>query len=103
MRAYYAAHHDKFLGEAARQQRREHRKKLRALVDAFKAKPCADCGESYPPYVMDLDHVRGTKVAHIARLVTRGSEARLRAELEKCEVVCANCHRSRTHDRRETL
>jgi hypothetical protein len=28
----------------------------RALVRAAKSVPCADCGQNYPPYVMDFDH-----------------------------------------------
>lgn len=73
----------------------------RKVVDAIKAVPCADCGETYPPYVMDFDHVSGTKLSDVGSMVTRGhSEKRILQEIEKCEVVCANCHRERTHRRR---
>jgi hypothetical protein len=51
---------------------------------------------------MDFDHVRGTKVADLARLrLARGGWSKLVAEIEKCDVVCANCHRLRTKLRRE--
>jgi hypothetical protein len=50
--------------------------------------------------VLDLDHVRGEKVAEIARLAGDGARpARIDVEMEKCEVVCANCHRRRTSAR----
>lgn len=69
------------------------------IVERAKSVPCADCGERYPSYVMDFDHVRGVKVANIAQLKVRGSAPALRAEIDKCEVVCANCHRIRSHER----
>lgn len=62
--------------------------------------PCMDCGQSYPYYVMDFDHRDPTqKLALVSRLVGWGWD-RLRAEVAKCDVVCANCHRERTHQQR---
>lgn len=58
--------------------------------------PCADCGKSYPYYVMDFDHVRGTKVLRISAMQDRKLEV-LEEEIAKCDVVCANCHRERTY------
>lgn len=74
---------------------RKKRAERLAIVHEFKSQPCVDCGIQYPPEVMDADHVRGEKVAHISVLAAKASVARLRAELEKCEVRCANCHRLR--------
>jgi hypothetical protein len=73
---------------------------MRVIAVEAKNRPCADCGRSYPPYVMDFDHVRGEKVANVSVLVAGGaSRRRVLAEIAKCEVVCANCHRERTHGR----
>jgi hypothetical protein len=49
---------------------------------------------------MDFDHAPGTKTFNIGR--DRGSRSAhvVAAEIAKCEVVCANCHRIRTHYRR---
>lgn len=75
----------------------QHKDKLRQIVVAAKEKPCVDCGRTYPTYVMDLDHVRGKKRLAVSRLVSRMvSEAALREEIAKCDVVCSNCHRERT-------
>jgi len=72
------------------------------LLSEFKSRPCLDCGNTYPPYVMDFDHTRGEKVSEVGVLVTRGaSVSRILAEIDKCDIVCANCHRIRTHTRRE--
>ena len=45
---------------------------------------------------MDFDHGQSEKIDDVARLVMGGSETKLLAEIAKCEVVCANCHRERT-------
>jgi NADPH-dependent glutamate synthase beta subunit-like oxidoreductase len=73
---------------------------LKSFVDAIKSYPCLDCGVSYPPYVMDLDHRPGEeKLMTPAMLSRNGSWKKTVAEVMKCDVVCANCHRQRTHDR----
>jgi hypothetical protein len=75
-------------------------KKIRASVYAYKAAtPCMDCGQRYPHYVMDFDHVRGEKVANVANLVHRNMTLQIWKEIEKCDLVCANCHRCRTFNR----
>lgn len=58
--------------------------------------PCVDCGES-DVVVLELDHVRGRKEASISSFLRRKCVwDRIRREIEKCEVRCANCHRRRT-------
>lgn len=74
---------------------------LAAVIAKKKAVPCADCAGSFPSYVMDFDHVRGVKTADVSSLVLRKNLERLLEEIEKCDVVCANCHRIRTFKRRE--
>ena len=55
-----------------------------------------DCGEP-DPVVLDFDHVSNAKIANISYLLNSvGSWRRLEAEIEKCEVRCANCHRRKT-------
>jgi hypothetical protein len=93
-RRWYHANKAKVL-----EKKRRKKDRLRALVRERKARPCADCGVSYPYYVMDFDHVTEDKVMIISKLVLRGATNLLMVELEKCEVVCSNCHRIRTHER----
>lgn len=86
--------------EAARASCRARKRMLTQKVADYKNRPCADCGQSFPSYVMDLDHVCGTKVADVSHLVSMGRPWKvIEAEIRKCEVVCANCHRIRTHVR----
>ncbi|XAY03466.1 HNH endonuclease [Paraconexibacter sp. AEG42_29] len=56
---------------------------------------CRECG-NHDLCVLDFDHVDG-KTANVTELARRGcSEQRLRDEIARCVVRCANCHRRRT-------
>jgi hypothetical protein len=62
--------------------------------------PCMDCKESFPYYVMDFDHVRGRKHKNVMELIPTLSKKIIDLEIAKCEIVCSNCHRVRTHTRK---
>ena len=94
IRRHYYANKEKYL-----EKNRKRRKELRSYLNTIKeSTPCADCGTSYPYYVMDFDHLRD-KQYMVSRLVLSSSIRVVKKEIEKCEVVCANCHRSRTFQR----
>ena len=61
--------------------------------------PCQDCGGTFPPWVMDFDHRDPAKKAFnlMSGRAMLMSRARLIAEVEKCDIVCANCHAARTY------
>ena len=71
----------------------------RKLRDKAKDVPCADCGGRFPSVCMDFDHVRGEKLFQIGAANSRSTENVL-AEIAKCDVICANCHRIRTHGKK---
>jgi hypothetical protein len=59
---------------------------------------CQDCGYRERAEALEFDHRPGTvKLFGIADRMT--TLAKLIAEAEKCDVVCANCHAIRTADR----
>ncbi len=61
--------------------------------------PCEECGET-DPRVLEFHHV-GEKDAEITRLVSGGwSIKRIQTEIDKCQVLCANCHRKITVEER---
>ena len=63
--------------------------------------PCFDCNKHYPSYVMEYDHVRGIKKDTISNLVSKNAPwEKIKEELAKCDLVCANCHRERTFMRK---
>lgn len=83
---------------------KQHGQKIRAMVIEAKNKPCADCRILYPYFVMDLDHVRGKKAYGLASAASRRRSLKsIAEEIEKCDAVCANCHRIRTFTRTDSL
>ena len=63
---------------------------------------CQDCGWRSWPRGLDWDHVRRRKLAGISEMIAnRRPLTLIMIEMEKCDVVCANCHRIRTCNRRQ--
>lgn len=93
---HYYANKSKYLT-----RNQEYRKYINDFVRNIKEKtPCADCGLNYPYYVMDFDHLEKQSKSNIVSFLAKtGRIGALKQELTKCEVVCANCHRARTHKR----
>lgn len=94
MRAYRARRAPGSVAQDART--RQIRKEKQAYIREYKANTgCVDCGEK-DWIVLDLDHQDPLeKICDPNKLQTR-SWANLKAELIKCVVRCANCHRRRT-------
>lgn len=84
-----------------REIQKRYNEKKRAFIAAFKDVPCADCGIKYPPYVMDFDHLPQYKKSFTISRTTHISMEALLLEVSKCEIVCANCHRIRTRNRKD--
>ncbi|OXR46664.1 hypothetical protein B7C42_01639 [Nocardia cerradoensis] len=80
---------------------RRYRDINRSIIREAKSKPCADCGVSYPYYVMQFDHL-GDKKFNIGAIGPTASRKRLLAEIAKCDVVCANCHAERSYQRMQS-
>jgi hypothetical protein len=63
---------------------------------------CSLCGESHPATI-DFHHT-GKKENQVAQMVHGGySIIAIKLELEKCEVLCANCHRKLHCAKQKTL
>ena len=77
---------------------RGERRNMAYLREVLMQSRCVDCGDSRL-VVLDFDHV-GAKTANVTELARRGFRLdRLGAEIAKCEIRCANCHRRRTFAR----
>lgn len=72
------------------------------VISSLKANtPCSDCGQFYDPICMDFDHIHSKQFNISASFRTYGySLITILKEIEKCELVCSNCHRLRTKRRR---
>lgn len=77
---------------------------IQETLNKLKSVPCADCGNQYPPIAMDFDHLRDKEftISNGVGLLGLALSTILK-EVDKCEVVCAVCHRIRTHNRRKAL
>ncbi len=93
--AHYARNREAYAEKARRWEA-----KRQAAIQAAKARPCADCGGSFHYSAMDFDHLPGGEKDFSVSAGRKMSIARVDAEIAKCEVVCANCHRVRTWRRR---
>jgi hypothetical protein len=78
---------------------KKHRVKIRKQVLTYLlSKECADCGEK-DPIVLEFDHVDPqNKFKQISTMLS-GHYAwkSVLAEIQKCEIRCANCHRRKSY------
>ena len=83
------------------QNKREARAAMKRRLGLLKVqRGCVDCGYNQYAEALDWDHVLGTKVANVSKLVRdRVGWLRILAEIDKCVVRCANCHRVKTSER----
>ena len=81
---------------------RKRADELRAYVQAIKLeRGCADCGYREHAEALDFDHLPGFVKEHKMASISGGAKIeKIHAEIAKCDVVCANCHRVRTARRR---
>jgi hypothetical protein len=96
-RSYHAAN-----ATLRRQQARRRHQQFVRWYQALKTDtPCADCGLTFHPAAMNWGHLPGThKIADVGTLATQHSYGAVLREIEKCELVCANCHAVRSYERR---
>jgi 5-methylcytosine-specific restriction endonuclease McrA len=98
---HYEANRRRYIEQAAILKRARMLERTRYLIEFFAVHPCVDCGET-DPVVLEFDHLRDKKFA-IGPALSQKSWNSILDEMEKCEVVCANCHRRRTARRRGAL
>jgi hypothetical protein len=95
-RAHYLANRDNYIRrEVARMA--GYRDENRGLLLAYLlAHPCVDCGVR-DLVILDFDHRDPSgKRKEVGRLAATKPWRQVQAEIEKCDVRCANCHRRRT-------
>lgn len=64
----------------------------------LQTKKCVDCGNT-DFRVLEFDHVRGEKSYNISSKIAVFNLETLLKEIEKCDIVCANCHKIRHAER----
>lgn len=71
--------------------------KIQEFLREYKlSKGCIDCGYRKHHVALDFDHIKGNKEINVCNAK---SIEQAKREIDKCEVVCSNCHRIRTYER----
>ena len=77
------------------------RREQMELVNRIRSLPCACCGESFPICAMEFDHREASqKMGTVCFMAGRVGIRKLLEEIAKCDIVCTNCHRDRSFQRR---
>ncbi len=96
-KAYYNKNKPKMLKQIGDTRIVRLAKHRQMFFDLLKNCSCIDCGIKNP-VVLDFDHKDGSDKKHeVSKMVHDGySWDNIVAEINKCEVRCANCHRIKT-------
>ena len=87
-----------FKRKAHRKGKRDYNyqyKRRKQRIDSIKLSAgCCVCGYKEHSAALDFDHIDpSTKEFLIPRYLARTNLKRLFAEIRKCRIICANCHR----------
>lgn len=87
--------------DKARERKARELPRRRAIVNRYKVmKGCIDCGYNRHPHALDFDHLSDKEFLISRALGSMASWTRIKNEIRKCEVRCANCHRIKTAERK---
>ena len=82
--------------------------KKRDIIQRYKLRyGCAHCGYKESAYALQLDHIDPStkhpklKIKGINRGIHGLNWVDMRIEIRKCQILCANCHAVKTHERNE--
>jgi len=95
------AQHRSYIKNLAKnkEKNKTYRQNVRIYVQKQKeSSPCTDCGLNYPYYVMEYDHLEN-KLNSVSKIASIGTLNQVIEEINKCELVCSNCHKIRTWTR----
>ena len=92
-REYYQRNRERLLEKQAEKNKRFAESRRKWLVDYKKTLKCARCGETHPATLTFHHKNSSEKSFEIGNAIVLGvGLKKLLAEIEKCEVICANCH-----------
>jgi hypothetical protein len=100
-REHYLANKERYVYQARARKDALYLERTRYLLELFARNPCLDCGED-DPIVLEFDHL-GDKEFDIGSGLPYRNWQSILAEIDKCDVVCRNCHRRRESRRMGAL
>ena len=94
-RAHYEENSDSYKDRSTKSRKRYKKRNHRIVFDYLVRHPCDECGCT-DKTILQFHHI-DEKDDEVGNLVNKGSPVeRLLAEIEKCRVLCPNCHRKAT-------
>ena len=96
-RQYYSENKEKHRRVVIERNKKIKKENQQKFLEYLRTHPCVDCGVD-DLVVLELDHLRD-KEHNVTTMFSGYSWNRILKEINKCEVVCANCHRRRTFTR----
>ena len=108
-RAYNRRYQKVYYANNAKKRKTEvalRRKNIRLWFEEVRRKAfCTRCGLSGEncPWLLEYHHeVQGSKTSGVSHLVNNGySKKRILEEMNKCDILCANCHRRHHFEEKE--
>jgi hypothetical protein len=86
------AYYDKYKKQIYERKKRRWQERKIMLVNLIGGK-CQRCGYSKCINALEFHHTSEDKEDHITKIIRNSSEQKVLKELEKCILLCANCHR----------
>lgn len=85
------------MGKTRAERKKQVQAKKQRVFTYLSQTECVGCGES-DPLVLEFDHIHADKRTDISKLIQSAcSWEQLQLELDKCQVLCSNCHKRKTH------
>lgn len=89
---------EKVVYESQRKSLFKRRLVAKKAIERAKGKGCVSCGFK-DKRALEFNHIRGQKEFNISVSMCKGYAVdRILREIEKCEVLCRNCHIIKTKD-----
>ena len=89
--------------EQAKKSRKRAIQRNRKYVETYKLDNPCPCGETIP-CCLSFHHANGDKTGNISDMVNRGyGLTRIQKEINKCDVLCLNCHAKLHREEREEV
>jgi len=100
---YYIKNRQRALELQGKKRKRTKDRNQEFVYKILSNSNCVDCGCG-DFRVLEFDHLPEHEKKHnISNILHHGYSLEvIKEEISKCEVVCANCHRIRTHERAQT-
>lgn len=92
---HYLKNRDYYLSKAKIRNIKLRLSNQKFIYDYLLKNPCIDCGEK-DPIVLDFDHQKDKQFEISSLIKWNHSLSKLKEEISKCQVRCANCHRRKT-------